>query len=124
MTKRSTDRTPAFTIDRRGWHWITGASVVITLGLLIALLSQTALWNQSDHGGAKPDGLTTLALVLAIISFFIQIAFFVIQTRSASQDLARNHQLASETSAVLTKIEAESVATQEVLFSQFNRLLD
>jgi hypothetical protein len=103
---------------------VAGACLLLTIGVVIALLSQTALWDRGAHDGAKPDGLTTLALVLAVISFFIQIAVFVLQTRTASEQVAQSHQLASETSAVLTKIEATSQATQEVLFSQFDRLLD
>lgn len=98
--------------------------MVVTLGLVGALLAQDGLFSQDAGLPGHPDGLTTLALVLAILAFLVQIFVFVFQTNSSAAVVQRSEQLNSETRNVLSKIEANSAATQAVLFSQFDRLLD
>jgi hypothetical protein len=99
---------------------VSAVCAVITAGTLVTLLSETALNSDANH----PDGLTTLTLILATISFFVQIFVFLFQTHSSSVALTRSQDLAGQTSDVLTKIEANSEATTKVLFTQFDRLLD
>jgi len=73
---------------------------------------------------SHPDGLTTLALVLAILAFLVQIFVFLFQTNAAAASMQRSEQLNAETHGALNTIEANSAATQKVLFAQFDRLLD
>jgi len=68
---------------RVAWKTLTAVLFFISLGLTIALLTQIA---------APTDGLAVVALVLAIVSLFLQIAFYTRQeteTRRADVDAAR-----------------------------------
>jgi hypothetical protein len=122
MTGGDTDSDrPAGTLNKAGWRAVTIGSIVISVGLLAALLAQDGLFSDSsDH----PDGLTTLALVLAVLAFLVQIFVFVFQTWAGSGAVQRSEELNAGTRQVLSKIEANSAATQRVLFAQFDRLLD
>lgn len=100
------------------------ASLLLSLGLVVGLLAQAGLFVGDPGRPNHPDGLTTLALVLAVLAFLIQIIVFVVQTNAANSAVRRSEELNTQTHAVLGKIEAESTSTKEVLISQFNRLLD
>jgi hypothetical protein len=97
--------------------------MVVVLGLIAALLAQAGVFA-GDGPTEHPDPLTTLTLVLAILAFLIQIFVFVFQTNANSRATQRSKELNSNSHVVLDKIEANSAATQKVLFSQFDRLLD
>jgi uncharacterized membrane protein len=116
------DHGPRVVVNKGGWKVATVASTVVALSLLAALLAQGGLFDASNEG--HPDGLTTLALVLAVLAFLIQIFVFIFQTESSNASLRRSEHLNAETREVLSKIETDSAATQKVLFSQFDRLLD
>jgi hypothetical protein len=115
---------PRVSINRAGLKAMTVASFVISLALLIGLLAQDGLFTNDPGRPNHPDGLTTLALVLAVLAFLVQLFIFVIQTNAANAAVRRSEDLNSQTNAVLGKIEAESTTTKEVLITQFNRLLD
>jgi hypothetical protein len=74
-------------------------------------------------GTGDEDPLASIALALAIFAFALQIVFFVVQLRVASDQDRRSADLYRETSAVLTKIDARSVATVEVIRDQFGFVL-
>ena len=100
------------------------ASLVLSLALLVGLLAQDGLFTSDPGRPEHPDGLTTLALVLAVLAFLVQLFIFVFQTNASNAAVRRSEELNSQTHAVLGKIEAESTTTKEVLITQFNRLLD
>ncbi len=116
------DRPPQVRMNKAAWRTATIACVVITLGLAAALLAQAGLWSSGSH--SRPEPLTTLALVLAILAFLIQIFVFVFQSHANNQTVRRSDELNAKTQEALSKIEANSAATQRVLFAQFDRLLD
>jgi uncharacterized membrane protein len=118
------DQRPRITLNMAGWRAVTITSMIVTLGLVGTLLAQDGFFSQDPGLPDHPDGLTTLALVLAILAFLVQIFVFVFQTNSSAAAVQRSEQLNGETRNVLSKIEANSAATQAVLFSQFDRLLD
>jgi hypothetical protein len=124
MQKESTgDRIPRLTVNKSAWRIGTIALTVVIMGLVAVLLAQAGLWD-ADSSSDHPDPLTTLALLLAILAFLVQIFVFVFQTRASNQDVVRSEELNASTKVALEKIEANSAATQKVLFSQFERLLD
>jgi hypothetical protein len=109
-------------MNKAVWRAATIACSVIVLGLVAALLSQAGLWSGKSE--PHPEPLTTLALVLAILAFFVQIFVFIFQSNASSRSTQRSEELNARTHVALDKIEANSAATQKVLFSQFDRLLD
>jgi hypothetical protein len=92
--------------------------------LLSAILAQGGLFTNDPGLPNHPDGLTTLALVLAILAFFIQIFVFIFQTQTGHSSVLRSEELNAQTNELLVKIEASNAITQKNLISQFNRLLD
>ncbi len=118
----SEDQPARVGMNKAAWRGATIACLVIALGLVAALLAQAGLWG----GGSKshPEPLTTLALVLAILAFLVQLFVFVFQSNASSRAIQRSEELNAKTHGALDKIEANSAATQKVLFSQFDRLLD
>jgi uncharacterized membrane protein len=116
------DALPRITVNRSGLRWIAVSSLVVMLALVAALLAQDGLFSASDS--SNPDGLTTLALILAILAFVVQIVVFLFQTHASQGAERRSRDLNAETREVLTKIEASSSATEAVLISHFERLLD
>jgi hypothetical protein len=111
-------------INRSGWRAVAIGWMVVVACLLAALLSQAWLFERHSSAATHPEPLTTLALVLAILAFLVQLFVFAFQTKESSRAVQRSEELQSQTSVVLKKIEANSEATKAVLFSQFDRLLE
>jgi hypothetical protein len=118
------DREPRIRISKAGWRVAAAVSICVSICLVAVLLAQAGLFDRSATKSDHPNGLTTLALVLAVMAFFIQIFVFMFQIIVGSRSEVRGEQLHSKTQQVLDKIAANSDATQKVLFSQFDRLLD
>ncbi|MEV6901577.1 hypothetical protein [Amycolatopsis sp. NPDC051372] len=70
------------------------------------------------------DTLSTVALVLAILAFAIQIMIFVAQTAAATEQSKSTLEINSETKSILSELRARTQATNETLNGQFNKLLD
>jgi hypothetical protein len=113
---------PRARVNKAAWRAISVACLVVAVALLGALVAQTSLWHSSR--GAKIDPLTTLALVLAILAFLVQIFVYIFQTNASNSALLRSEEVNADTRRLLTQIQASSQATQRVLFTQFDRLLD
>jgi hypothetical protein len=96
---------------------------VVALASVAGLLAQDGLWAKNPSG-SHPDALTTLALVLAILAFLTQLFVYVFQSEESRRAVERADELNVKTQSALDKIETNSSATQQVLFSQFDRLLD
>jgi hypothetical protein len=86
-----------------------------------ATASLTALAVVASVEGA--EALTTIALVLAIVAFTIQIFLFVVQSQAASEQRVRSEQLNTQTRALLAEVRATAQATQAMVSQQFNQLL-
>jgi hypothetical protein len=119
---RAGDEKGSISINRGGWRTIAFAAAVFAAAAIAALLAQDGLFDSKSH--ARPDGLTTLALVLAILAFIVQIIVFALQTATGARAVQRSEQLSHEAQKTLGKIETTSDATQKTLVAQFNRLLD
>lgn len=83
--------------------------------------SLTALAVVASVEGA--EALATIALVLAIVAFTIQIFLFVVQSQAATEQRVRSEQLNTQTQALLVEVRATAQATQAMLSQQFNQLL-
>ena len=81
-------------------------------GLVISLASHHA------------DKLATVALILAIIAFCLQIGFFGVQLWVAAEQDRRSGQLLRETQAALSDINARTTQTVEVIEKQFAFVLE
>lgn len=115
------ERKPRVQANRAAWRVVALGALVVVIALIAALLAQDGLWSDDP---TDPDGLTTLALVLAILAFFVQLFVFIFQAADSNRAVQRSDELNRRTQATLEKIEASSAATQKVLFAQFDRLLD
>jgi hypothetical protein len=87
----------------------------------VASASLTALVVVTSVEGV--DALTTIALVLAIVAFTIQIFLFVVQSQASSEQRVRSEQLNTQTRALLAEVRATAQATQAMVSQQFNQLL-
>lgn len=113
---------PHVTLDKAAWRAAAVAAVVISVGLAGALVAQTSLAEGADS--TQADGLTTLALVLAVLAFLVQIFVYVFQTNASNAAVQRSDALTRRTQALLDEIRATSRSTERVLAAQFDRLLD
>lgn len=116
------DGRPRLVLNKAAWRVSTVVATVVALALVVVLLVQSDLG--SDQSPGKKDPLTTLALVLAVMAFLVQIFVYVFQSNASSRAIERAEELNVETQGLLNEIRTNSQATQRVLFSQFDRLLD
>ncbi|WET79511.1 hypothetical protein P3102_36775 [Amycolatopsis sp. QT-25] len=70
------------------------------------------------------DTLSTVALVLAILAFAIQIMIFVAQTSAAAEQSKSTLEINAETKSILSELRARTQATNDTLNTQFGKLLD
>lgn len=116
------DPKPQIALNKAAWRAFAIVTVVATLGLIGALVAMTSLGKGPDK--TQQDPLTTLALVLAILAFLVQIFVYVFQTNASNSATRRAEEINLDTRNLLTEIQTTSQATQKVLFAQFDRLLD
>jgi hypothetical protein len=91
------------------------------VAVAFAAASLTALAVVASVEGA--EALSTIALVLAIVAFTIQIFLFVVQNQTASEQRVRSEQINTQTRALLAEVRATAQATQAMVSQQFNQLL-
>jgi hypothetical protein len=101
--------------DRSSFSFSARAAAWWALGFATAAISGLVISLVTDDG----DDLATVALVLAIVAFGLQIVFFALQLWVAAEQNRRGQELSSASGAVLTKMEARSEATVEVIKEQF-----
>jgi hypothetical protein len=70
------------------------------------------------------DGLATIALVLAVFSFLIQMVIYVAQAVTANQQQTRAEQIRADSAIVLARIEALTLSVRETSASQNQSALD
>lgn len=115
------DNRPRVEINGAAWRAIAIALLVAALALVGALVAQVSL---TADDASPSDPLTTVALVLAVLAFLVQLFVYAFQTRAATHSAERAEELTTKTQALLDEIRATSETTKQVLFSQFDRLLD
>jgi len=112
---------PKVRVNKAAWR--TGALLLAlaTAVLFTALFAQTTVWK--GHDAEQDDPLATLALVLAILAFVVQIMVYVFQTNASNAALRRAEQVNIETQGFLREIRVSSRKTLEAQDKQFERLL-
>jgi hypothetical protein len=69
------------------------------------------------------DGLSTIALALAVLAFVIQIMVFIVQSQSTSQQMVRSEQLNTDTRALLVEMRTSARSTESMVRGQFGQVL-
>ncbi len=113
---------PRVQVNRPALWTLATCGVIVGFAALAAVGALTTLGPGDDSG--QDDPLTALALLLAILAFVVQIFVYAFQTGQSNAATRRGEELNTETRGALNEIRANSAATQKVLFSQFDRLLD
>lgn len=109
------DNPKLFSASHAGWRLIGIAGALFGLICVVGLIAAIALKNA--------DALADIALVLAIAAFLVQMVVSAMQNSSSRQSAAESQRLNFETNAALEEIKASAKASQEVLSSQFDSLL-
>lgn len=91
------------------------ASAIVALACLATLAVVASIEDA--------DGLSTVALALAILAFAIQIVVYIAQGNAAAQQMIRSEQLNSETQALLADVRSTATATHAMVGEQFRELL-
>jgi hypothetical protein len=94
---------------------------VAVAGGIFGVACLTALAIVAGTNGA--DGLSTIALALAILAFVIQILVFIAQAQSSSQQMLRSEQLNTQTRALLVEMQATARSTHAMVGEQFRQVL-
>jgi hypothetical protein len=99
--------------ERTAAYYAMGVAVAAVAGLVISLVS---------HGPSTR--LATIALILAVVAFGLQIAFFVTQLMVVAQQEARGRDTYNRTEFVLNQIQATTDETVSVIKDQFRFVLE
>jgi hypothetical protein len=118
------DSTPRLIINKAGLRVLAIFAAAVAVAAIAALVAEVGLFTSNTGAPDHPDPLTTLALVLAVLAFIVQILVFLFQTSAAAALERRSERLDAQTHRALGEIKTESAATQRALTSQFQRLLD
>jgi hypothetical protein len=95
-----------------------------SVALLMTVLAIACLATLSIVTGVRgADGLSTIALALAIIAFVVQILVFIAQSQTASQQMVQSEQLNTQSRALLAEMQATARATHAMVNQQFGDLL-
>ena len=95
---------------------------MLAAAVLAVVVAQTTLGRGPDS--SQQDPITTLALVLAILAFMVQIFVYAFQTNAAYAAARRSEQLDARSRRVLDKIKTTARVSHELQAAQFDRLLD
>lgn len=107
---------PKFEVSPDGWRVIGWTGAVVGVVCLIGLAAVLALKGE--------DALATVALVLAITAFVVQIIVAIMSSAAARGAEAAAQSLNFETNKALEQIKASAAANQAILARQFDTLLD
>jgi hypothetical protein len=99
-----------------GWKVLGVGSVIFSTICLIGVVAVVSL--------KSADELASVALVLAIAAFVVQIIVSALQNAASRSAESASQRLNSETNTVLEQIKASAVANQDILARQFDTLLD
>lgn len=98
------------------------ARPLAAISLVLAVASLTAIAVVASVSAA--DGLSTIALVLAIVAFVIQILVFAVQTQRSAEQSIRSEQLNAETRELLAEVKTTAQGAQAMIGQQFAQLLN
>src|SRR5262245_33368932 len=71
----------------------------------------------------RADTLATVALLLAILAFIIQIVVFIAQAWTSGQQMLQSQSMNADTQALLAELRETARATNDLLIRQFDRVL-
>jgi hypothetical protein len=107
---------PKFHVSPAGWKVLGAAGITFGAVCFVGIVAVVAL--------KKGDALASIALVLAIGAFIVQIVVSALQNSASRAAEAASRGLNFETNKVLEQIKASAAANQEILARQFDTLLD
>ena len=103
------------------WAFVVPAKAAATGGLIVAIAALAALALVANAEGA--DGLSTIALSLAILAFVVQILVFIAQAQASSQQMLQSEQLNTQTRVLLAEVQTSARSTELLVREQFHDLL-
>jgi hypothetical protein len=98
------------------WRTIAFGAGIVAVASLIAL---SVISTQKNV-----EALTAVALALAILSFLMQIVFYIVQTQNAASQLRASEQTNIRTQGVLTEIGQRTESVETALGGQMEKMLD
>lgn len=107
---------PRVQVNAGGWQLIGASGLLFGVACLLGVAAVLALSNT--------DTLAAVALVLAIVSFVIQIVATILGHAAARGADAEARRLNFETDKVLEEVKSNAAANQSILARQFDTLLD
>jgi hypothetical protein len=107
---------PKLDVSPEGWKVLGWAGMTFGAVCLVGLIAVVALKHS--------DALASIALVLAIAAFIVQIIVSALQNAASRAAEAASRGLNFETNKALEQIKANAAANQEILARQFDTLLD
>ena len=107
---------PKIDVSPAGWRLLGSTAVIFGAVCLVGLVAVVGL--------KKSDALASVALVLAIAAFVVQIIVSTLQNSASRAAEAATRGLNFETNKVLEQIKSSAAANQEILARQFDTLLD
>jgi hypothetical protein len=106
--------------DQASWRVPKG--VVASVATVVAVVSVAALAVVASLKNA--DLLATVALTLALLSFVLQILIFIVQTSATNSQLVQSQHIYGETSALLSRIQAQVEGARSTVDRMSDRLLE
>ncbi|MEU7760192.1 hypothetical protein [Micromonospora aurantiaca (nom. illeg.)] len=70
------------------------------------------------------DGLSTIALLLAILAFILQIVVFIAQSWTSGQQMVQSQAINADTRALLSELRESTNNTNQMLNQQYDKMLD
>jgi hypothetical protein len=92
------------------WRTVSFCSTFVAIAAVAALAIVAY-----EHGA---DGLSTIALALAILAFVVQLMVFIAQEGLATRQAQRGEEIYTRTSGILERIEERSSGTQRLVEEQ------
>src|SRR4051812_48382734 len=107
---------PKFEVSQDGWKLLGAGGMAVGAICLVGIVAVISLRHS--------DALASIALVLAIAAFIVQIVVSSLQNAASRAAEAATRGLNFETNKALEQIKANAAANQAILARQFDTLLD
>jgi hypothetical protein len=104
--------TPSFAVP---WNWLSGALAILTIGAVTALSIVATV--------QEVDGLSTVALAVAVVALIAQLVIALAQAISGAQQTAQAERVNADTQSGLASIRAASDALLTTQREQFSEVL-
>lgn len=101
---------------RASWKTVAFGALGVSCALFASLVVVSFV--------TRADSLATIALMLAILSFVVQIMLFIADTFSSARRDQQAYSVYADTQALLAKIDEKTNATNDVINQQLNKMID